>query len=172
APSPVVKYQAEATARMICGREIACRRIETEIESADIGGPMRLPRRKNLAAITTIDSVDAIIQSPAKPIHVAIAHAQNETGEHNLSNIRLPISIGVLKKKDVRRRSDEDSTVPRRDRRWEAKALGKQCAAVDFPIVIGVFQQADRATRFALRAEAVGIIAHLDHIHPPFFVPC
>ncbi len=170
AAPPIIEDQPETTAGMEGGGEIARNRIETEIQIPDRHRRPRLAGGSHVTAVAAIDAMNAIVKPPAQSVHVAVGHAEREPFQHHFAHVGLAVAVGVLQKNDLRRGGDQHSAAPGGDGSGETQPLGKEDTAVDFPVAIGVLEQTDRATGTAVRAEAVGVIAHLDHVQATLFV--
>ncbi len=106
-----------------------------------------------------------VVQPPSQAIEVAVGYAEREAFEHDLTHVGSAVAVGILEKNEFRRRGDKNTSIPCANRGGKTQVLRKNRAAVHLPIMICVFQQADRAARLALRTEAIRVIAHLDDIH-------
>ena len=99
---------------------------------------------------------------PLKRGEIPVGDAELEAFEDDFLFIRHIIAIGVGEEQHLRRGSHEDAVAPRRDTRRVAQVFREDLRVIGATIAVGVAQQPDRATGFAL--DAVRIIAHLHDI--------
>src|SRR5437870_109253 len=102
--------------------------------------------------------MNAIVQSPTKPVDITVCDALDETAKDYLAHVRFAVAVGVLEKNDFRRCRDENPAVPWCNRSWETQSFGEECAAINLSIAVAIFQQPDGAARFMLRPNAERIV--------------
>src|ERR1041385_5429362 len=164
AVAPIVEDQTETAAGVKRRGEIADLGVKTEVELANGESQPAFAQGANVTAVAAVAAVNAIVQAPAQAVHVAVGHAEGEPLEHHLAHVGLAIAVGVLQENNFRRRSYEEAAVPRADRGRKTQSFGEEDAAIGLAVAIGVFQKADGSAGFALRPEAIGIIAHLHDV--------
>src|SRR3954471_15020518 len=169
AASPFIEDQPESTARVEGRGKVATLGIKAEVEAADIDRSGTRASGYDFATVPTVHSVHTVIEAPAQTVHVAIGDPKDETFQDDLSHIGFSVPVGILQENNFWRGGHENATVPGSNRSRKTESLREQSAAVDLAVVVGVFEQTNGSSRFAIWPEPVRIITHLDHVHSAFF---
>src|SRR6185436_16435909 len=93
ASAPLIEDQTEAAAGVKGGREIAAGGIETEIEVADRHRASRFAGRGDVAAVAAVEAVNAIVETPAQAIHVAVGHTERESFQDHFAHIGFAVTV-------------------------------------------------------------------------------
>ena len=93
------------------------------------------------------------------------------TGEKDLTDVGLVVSVGVLEEEGVRPVGADHPTIGENHGGWNGELVGKDGELVGPAVVVGVFADLDAIVTDVASLEVVGIVNGFHHEGPPPFIP-
>ena len=115
--------------------------------------------------------VVAVVEAPAERVeHCFPGLVTGKPGEDRSAHVGDPVSVGVLQVENVRHAADEHSTAPATDSPRRIDSIGKNPAAIEHSIAVGVFQQPDSPPALVLLVGVLVVFGHLADVQPAVLI--
>src|SRR5262245_60684907 len=170
AVTPVIHSLAELSGSGF-GFEKTSVEAKAEISAQNIDGrEIRTLGEGNGSALPVVRRIDPVVNAEPEIRDTALRIDQREAREKNFALVGLPVTVEVFQVEYVGGGRDEQSSLPRQHTGYLQKLVGENCGAVYASVAIGVFEEANDATRRFSGGRIVRQVQHFGDKCAPLLV--
>ena len=139
--------------------------VEAEVGVLDVDrSGLRVIGAADLASVERRRAVDLVVEPERQVVHSSLLVLGAEPGEDLAADVGDVVAVGVLEVPDVRRRRDEDASLPGRDTGGPHELVGHDVALVEPAVAVGVAKPAHGAQRVLAGPGLVRVVDHLGDV--------